>query len=206
MPSCKLDFKEIELNEVSDLITTNFPYIIKKDDNILEYLLDNNIDETIDLINNRFNEGRSEFFNFLEKEEDNLIRINVPENLVDSIWKEYKEYQKLINTNEIDLIKDQKEKKILEDLGINVDNIVLEDLQCNPKGFTLPLPKAEYGGKISFTKGGKWELIKTIPGKRHSEGGTDLTIGKDGSISFRRNGSDIKVEYGLVIKNNNNAK
>jgi predicted kinase len=51
-----------------------------------------------------------------------------------------------------------------------------------------------------FTSGGKWEMISSIKGKSHNEGGVDLTINDNGKVTFKNKlNNDIKAEFGLVI-------
>lgn len=64
---------------------------------------------------------------------------------------------------------------------------------------TKPNIKAEKGLSTSFSKGGKWSIVKELKGATHAEGGIDLTIGKDG-VRLRGNGNDFYAKNGLVIK------
>lgn len=62
--------------------------------------------------------------------------------------------------------------------------------------------KAEKGLVTSFTKGGKWKLIKDLKGyPTHKEGGVDLTIGKDG-VKIKNGNTEFTAKHGLVIPKN----
>jgi hypothetical protein len=62
--------------------------------------------------------------------------------------------------------------------------------------------KAEKGLVTSFTKGGKWKLIKDLKDyPTHKEGGVDLTIGKDG-VKIKNGNSEFTAKHGLVIPKN----
>ena len=62
--------------------------------------------------------------------------------------------------------------------------------------------KAEKGLVTSFTKGGKWKVIKDLKGyPTHKEGGVDLTIGKDG-VSIKNGNTQFTAKHGLVIPKN----
>lgn len=62
--------------------------------------------------------------------------------------------------------------------------------------------KAEKGLATSFTKGGKWKVIKDLKGyPTHKEGGIDLTIGKDG-VSIKNGNTQFTAKHGLVIPKN----
>jgi len=81
-----------------------------------------------------------------------------------------------------------KEKKLLEYLNKQIKYIDEEGNEC-----------AKFGLKTSVS-GTNWRIEENLNwGKKHSEGGIDLTMTDDG-IVFRRNNSDIKASHGLVIK------
>jgi hypothetical protein len=62
--------------------------------------------------------------------------------------------------------------------------------------------KAEKGLTTSFTKGGKWKVIKDLKDyPTHKEGGVDLTIGKDG-VSIKNGNTQFTAKHGLVIPKN----
>ena len=62
--------------------------------------------------------------------------------------------------------------------------------------------KAEKGLATSFTKGGKWKVIKDLKGyPTHKEGGVDLTIGKDG-VNIKNGNIQFTAKHGLVIPKN----
>jgi hypothetical protein len=62
--------------------------------------------------------------------------------------------------------------------------------------------KAEKGLVTSFTKGGKWKIIKDLKGYPiHKEGGVDLTIGKNG-VSIKNGNIQFTAKHGLVIPKN----
>jgi hypothetical protein len=59
--------------------------------------------------------------------------------------------------------------------------------------------KAEKGLATSFTKGGKWKVIKDLKGyPTHKEGGVDLTISKNG-VSIKNGNTQFTAKHGLVI-------
>ncbi len=70
-------------------------------------------------------------------------------------------------------------------------------LEIDCKGF-----KAKDGLKTTFTKGGKWKVIKDLKGyPTHKEGGVDLTIGKEG-VKIKNGNTEFTAKHGLVIPKN----
>lgn len=64
------------------------------------------------------------------------------------------------------------------------------------------LPCAEAGLKpSSFTKGGKWEIIKELKGPAHAQGGIDIEIG-NGGVKLSNKQGEFKAKNGLVIPKN----
>ena len=62
--------------------------------------------------------------------------------------------------------------------------------------------KAEKGLQTSFTKNGKWKIIKDLKGyPTHKEGGVDLTIGKNG-VSIKNGNTEFTAKHGLLIPKN----
>lgn len=62
--------------------------------------------------------------------------------------------------------------------------------------------KAKKGLSTSFTKGGKWKLIKDLKNyPTHEEGGVDLIINKNG-VSIKNNNNEFIAKYGLLIPKN----
>ena len=92
------------------------------------------------------------------------------------------ELNKLKNNNVL------KEKKLLEYLNKQIKYIDEEGNEC-----------AEFGLKTGVS-GTNWRIEENLNwGKKHNEGGIDLTMTDDG-IVFRKNNSDIRASHGLVIK------
>jgi len=97
---------------------------------------------------------------------------------------------------------DSKVKEIDNSLYISVLNQLEQEdkieKDCNGGGKL----KAEKGLQTSFTKNGKWKIIKDLKGyPTHKEGGVDLTIGKDG-VSIKNGNTQFTAKYGLVIPKN----
>lgn len=97
-------------------------------------------------------------------------------------------YSQMLEDENTDLDNVLKEKKLLEYLNKQIKYIDEEGNEC-----------AEFGLKTGVS-GTNWRIEENLNwGKKHSEGGIDLTMTDDG-IVFRRNNSDIKASHGLVIK------
>ena len=97
-------------------------------------------------------------------------------------------YSQMLEDENTDLDNGLKEKKLLEYLNKQIKYIDEEGNEC-----------AEFGLKTGVS-GTNWRIEENLNwGKKHSEGGIDLTMTDDG-IVFRRNNSDIKASHGLVIK------
>jgi len=88
-----------------------------------------------------------------------------------------------------------REEQINQKLQELINNKEIEE---NCKGNL----KAEKGLATSFTKGGKWKVIKDLKGyPTHKEGGVDLTIGKNG-VTIKNGNTQFTAKYGLVIPKN----
>jgi hypothetical protein len=97
-------------------------------------------------------------------------------------------YSQIFEDENTDLDNVLKEKKLLEYLNKQIKYIDEEGNEC-----------AKFGLKTGVS-GTNWRIEENLNwGKKHSEGGIDLTMTDDG-IVFRRNNSDIKASHGLVIK------
>lgn len=97
-------------------------------------------------------------------------------------------YSQMFEDENTDLDNALKEKKLLEYLNKQIKYIDEEGNEC-----------AKFGLKTGVS-GTNWRIEENLNwGKKHSEGGIDLTMTDDG-IVFRRNNSDIKASHGLVIK------
>ena len=92
---------------------------------------------------------------------------------------------------------------VLQGNQTNVEEIITQlekdgllEIDCKGK------LKAEKGLATSFTKGGKWKVIKDLKGyPTHKKGGVDLTIGKDG-VRIKNGNSEFTAKHGLVIPKN----
>lgn len=92
---------------------------------------------------------------------------------------------------------------ILQGNQTNVEEIITQlekdgllEIDCKGK------LKAEDGLATSFTKGGKWKVIKDLKGyPTHKQGGVDLTIGKNG-VSIKNGNTQFTAKHGLVIPKN----
>ncbi|MCA9747504.1 MAG: hypothetical protein KC414_00185 [Romboutsia sp.] len=97
-------------------------------------------------------------------------------------------YSQMFGDENTDLDNVLKEKKLLEYLNKQIKYIDEEGNEC-----------AKFGLKTGVS-GTNWRIEENLNwGKKHSEGGIDLTMTDDG-IVFRRNNSDIRASHGLVIK------
>jgi hypothetical protein len=92
---------------------------------------------------------------------------------------------------------------ILQGNQTNIEEIITQlekdgllEIDCKGK------LKAEKGLSTSFTKGGKWKLVKDLKDyPTHKEGGVDLTIGKNG-VSIKNSNTEFTAKHGLVIPKN----
>lgn len=76
------------------------------------------------------------------------------------------------------------------------ENIIEKD--CTGRGKL----KAEKGLQTSFTKNGKWKMIKDLKGyPTHKEGGVDLTISRNG-VSIKNGNTEFTAKHGLLIPKN----
>jgi predicted kinase len=126
---------------------------------------------------------------------------------VDDLFKEYTELSKIgskqLYSDYLDTIfPDSK----VEEMDNSLYNSVLNNLEqqneiekdCTGGGKL----KAKKGLATSFTKGGRWKVIKDLKGyPTHKEGGVDLTISKDG-VSIKNGNTQFIAKHGLVIPKN----
>ena len=74
---------------------------------------------------------------------------------------------------------------------INPEEITYTDEDGNP---------CAANGLTNGISGTNWTIVKDFKGMpKHSQGGVDITIGKDG-VTMRRGGKDIKAAHGLLIE------
>ena len=96
---------------------------------------------------------------------------------------------------------DSKVEEIDDNLYISVLN-QLEQNEIIEKDCFGGKLKAQDGISTSFTKGGKWKLIKDLKGyPTHKKGGVDLIIGKDG-VKIKNGNTEFTAKHGLVIPKN----
>jgi hypothetical protein len=87
-------------------------------------------------------------------------------------------------------------EKHVEEIITQLEKDGLLEIDCKGK------LKAEKGLATSFTKGGKWKLVKDLKDyPTHKEGGVDLTIGKNG-VTIKNGNTQFTAKYGLVIPKN----
>ena len=105
------------------------------------------------------------------------------------LYSKYLESLNKPNTNPIL----QGNQANIEEIITQLEKEGLLEIDCKGK------LKAEKGLATSFTKGGKWKVIKDLKGyPTHKEGGVDLTIGKNG-VSIKNGNTQFTAKYGLVI-------
>jgi len=108
------------------------------------------------------------------------------------LYSQYLESLNKPNTNPIL----QGNQTNIEEIITHLEKDKLLEIDCKGK------LKAEKGLATSFTKGGKWKVIKDLKGyPTHKEGGVDLTIGKDG-VSIKNGNTQFTAKHGLVIPKN----
>ena len=108
------------------------------------------------------------------------------------LYSKYLESLNKPNTNPIL----QGNQANIEEIITQLEKEGLLEIDCKGK------LKAEKGLATSFTKGGKWKVIKDLKGyPTHKEGGVDLTIGKNG-VSIKNGNTQFTAKYGLVIPKN----
>ncbi|HQJ57084.1 MAG TPA: hypothetical protein PLH46_05525 [Caldisericia bacterium] len=97
---------------------------------------------------------------------------------------------------------DSKVKEIDNSLYISVLNQLEQEDKIEKDCTGGGKLKAEKGLQTSFTKNGKWKIIKDLKGyPTHKEGGVDLTIGKNG-VSIKNGNTEFTAKHGLVIPKN----
>lgn len=145
----------------------------------------NNIEDrfpTVDELNN-IKTGVKELFN----ENPELANIGTQ-----TQYSQYLESLNKPNTNPIL----QGNQTNVEEIITQLEKDGLLEIDCKGK------LKAEKGLVTSFTKGGKWKVIKDLKGyPTHKEGGVDLTIGKNG-VTIKNGNTQFTAKHGLVIPKN----
>jgi hypothetical protein len=108
------------------------------------------------------------------------------------LYSQYLESLNKPNTNPIL----QGNQTNIEEIITHLEKDKLLEIDCKGK------LKAEKGLATSFTKGGKWKVIKDLKGyPTHKKGGVDLTIGKDG-VKIKNSNTEFTAKHGLVIPKN----
>ena len=129
---------------------------------------------------------------------DDLFQIS-PTNLFAQITTQQKQQALQLYSQYLDTIfPDSKVEEMDDNLYISVLN-QLEQENIIEKDCSGGKLKAKDGLKTTFTKGGKWKIIKDLKGyPTHKEGGVDLTIGKDG-VNIKNGNIQFTAKHGLVI-------
>ena len=216
-----IDTNKVEVNEsdIKDRQILPEPTIISdKDYKIAEYLTYNGktyyrlqkaSKEGVDI-----NEGNTEKVKYSVSEEPfnnlkgTLKGVGIPQRLIKTLGitqlslKEFAVLEPYLNNKDSEKIKnfvtwyvESKEKGDVQFYEQPLEDIIeVYEICISNKG-----AKAEDGLVTSFTKGGKWKLIKDLKGyPTHEKGGVDLTIGKDG-VRIKNGNTEFKAEHGLVI-------
>ena len=109
--------------------------------------------------------------------------------------KQYSQYLESLNNPNTNPILQGNQTNI-EEIITQLEKDGVLEIDCKGK------LKAEKGLATSFTKGGKWKLVKDLKDyPTHKEGGVDLTIGKDG-VKIKNGNSEFTAKHGLVIPKN----
>jgi len=170
-----------------------------------------NFSEELDkkIINRVFEKGKileSNLEQLNQKKENLITDSNQAVNQVINPGKQGKLFQESENTSFQQFqqsLNKPNTNPILQGNQTNVEEIITQlekdgvlEIDCKGK------LKAEKGLVTSFTKGGKWEIIKDLKGyPTHKEGGVDLTIGKDG-VKIKNGDTEFTAKHGLVIPKN----
>jgi hypothetical protein len=80
----------------------------------------------------------------------------------------------------------------------NKDSSLNDNLEYFKKCYGIGNKAAKGMNINNFTKGKKWEIVKELKGKKHSQGGIDLII-NDGKVNVLKKNKEVKANYGMII-------